>query len=70
QVGVNAGVSTLELCRAIQDRHPGLPLVTGGGVRDAGDLELLANAGIAEVLVASALHDGRLTRADLERWRR
>jgi phosphoribosylformimino-5-aminoimidazole carboxamide ribotide isomerase len=37
-----------------------------GGLRHAGDLDELKNAGITGVLVASALHDGRLTRADIE----
>ncbi len=36
-----------------------------GGVRGPADLEALAQAGARGVLIASALHDGRLTRADL-----
>ena len=39
-----------------------------GGVRGSGDLAALAAAGLAGVLVASALHDGRITAADLEAW--
>jgi len=37
-----------------------------GGVRDAADLGALRSAGVAGVLVASALHDGRLSGADLQ----
>jgi phosphoribosylformimino-5-aminoimidazole carboxamide ribotide isomerase len=36
-----------------------------GGVRDAHDLMVLAQAGINGALVASCLHDGRLTKQDL-----
>lgn len=39
-----------------------------GGVRDLDDLERLATMGIAGVLLASALHDGRLGREDLRRF--
>jgi uncharacterized protein related to proFAR isomerase len=40
--------------------------VMAGGVRGGKDLELLKEAGVAKVLVASALHDGGLSRAMLE----
>lgn len=39
-----------------------------GGVRDASDLHRLADAGAAGVLLASALHDGRLSAADMARF--
>ena len=60
RVGVDGGVGTEELCRRLRqdDRH--LELVAGGGVRGADDLKRLEQAGVAGVLVASALHDGRL----------
>ncbi|MBV8837307.1 MAG: nickel transporter [Alphaproteobacteria bacterium] len=38
-----------------------------GGVRDADDLQALADLGVAGALVASSLHNGRLTGADLRR---
>jgi phosphoribosylformimino-5-aminoimidazole carboxamide ribotide isomerase len=41
-------------------------IYAAGGVRDAADLATLARAGIAGALVATALHDGRLRRADLD----
>ena len=37
-----------------------------GGVRGRADLAALADAGAAGALVATALHEGRLTRADIE----
>jgi phosphoribosylformimino-5-aminoimidazole carboxamide ribotide isomerase len=43
-----------------------LHLVTGGGVRDIADLTRLVELGVQGVLVASALHDGRITREDVE----
>lgn len=67
-VGMNTGVSTIELCRGISAKYRGR-LISGGGVRTFGDLQTLADAGCSGALVASALHDGRLTRADVKRAR-
>lgn len=71
-VGVARGISTLPLCQELRFQTSTAPeihleLITGGGVRDFSDLELLARSGIDGVLVASALHDGRLERDDVER---
>jgi phosphoribosylformimino-5-aminoimidazole carboxamide ribotide isomerase len=66
QVGVGTGVSTLELCAAIRAKSPKIELITGGGVRNRGDLQLLASQQLDGVLVASALHNGRLSRGDLD----
>jgi phosphoribosylformimino-5-aminoimidazole carboxamide ribotide isomerase len=64
-VGANTGVATIELCRQLRTRHPHLELITGGGVRAAGDLADASGWGVDGILIASALHDGRLTRQDL-----
>lgn len=40
-------------------------LYSAGGVRHAGDIRRLATAGAAGVLLASALHDGRITESDV-----
>ena len=64
-VGMNDGVATLNLCRLLSQRHPQLELSAGGGVRHTKDLNDLATAGCQWALVASALHDGRLTRQEL-----
>jgi phosphoribosylformimino-5-aminoimidazole carboxamide ribotide isomerase len=66
-VGVGGGTRTLELCRQIAKLMPEQKLVAGGGVRGMGDLRALAESGCHGALVASALHDGRLTRDDIER---
>ena len=57
QVGVRGGVSTLPLCQRIQECHPTIRLVTGGGVRDRNDLRRIRDAGCHAALVATALHD-------------
>lgn len=65
-VGEGQGVTTLELCRMIRRNAPDVELIAGGGVRGPGDLQALARAGCQWGLVASALHDGRLTPEDLQ----
>src|SRR5262249_45941595 len=60
-VGSGQGASTEPLCRALRCRHPRVELVAGGGVRSMHDLETLSAAGCDGALVASALHDGRLS---------
>jgi phosphoribosylformimino-5-aminoimidazole carboxamide ribotide isomerase len=40
---------------------PGVDIYAGGGVRDNDDLRALASAGAVGALVATALHEGRLT---------
>lgn len=65
RVGMSGGVGTEALCRRVRQLDSGVEIVAGGGVRGLGDLETLAAAGCDGVLVASALHDGRLTRAQL-----
>jgi len=70
EVGIGGGVTTTALCRRLLDFFPSLRVITGGGVRNVADLETLAAARINGALVASALHDGRLTRADIQRCSR
>ena len=59
-VGADTGGSTRSLCRTLLTRHPQLTLIAGGGVRGPDDVESWRETGIAELLVASALHDGRI----------
>ena len=66
KVGVADGTGTEELCSRLTAAHPGLEVIAGGGVRDAADLRRLRDCGVGTVLLASALHDGRLTRTDWE----
>ncbi len=65
-VGEYCGPSTLPLCEEVHQAMPDIQLVTGGGVRHFEDLRLLRRHGIGGVLLASSLHDGTLSRTDLE----
>lgn len=68
-VGGGAGLSTLPLCRQLRGEFPELHLITGGGLRHADDLRQLAADGCCDaVLVASALHDGRLLPEELREY--
>ena|SRR5436190_1669904 len=60
RVGTRRGTGTVALCANLVRRHPGLSVYAGGGIRDQTDIEHLANAGVAGVLVSSAIHDGTL----------
>ncbi len=64
RVGAGTGPD-LERLGAIAARRPDARLWAAGGVRGPEDLAALDAAGIDSVLVASALHDGRLTSEDL-----
>lgn len=59
RVGTGAGPD-VEVIAEIHAAFPDLELLAGGGVRDAGDLRALADAGAAGALVATALHRGAI----------
>lgn len=61
-VGVGGGVGTQELCMHIKREWPHVQLTAGGGVRGMDDVKRLTDIGVDRVLVASALHDGRITK--------
>jgi phosphoribosylformimino-5-aminoimidazole carboxamide ribotide isomerase len=67
-VGIRQGLSTLELCRQILALHPGIQLLTGGGVRTVDDLARVRDTGCIGALIATALHDGTIKRGDLARF--
>lgn len=64
RVGSDAGPDVDRLAD-VQRIAAGRRIYAAGGVRDAADLAVLARAGIAGALVATALHDGRLGRAEI-----
>jgi phosphoribosylformimino-5-aminoimidazole carboxamide ribotide isomerase len=66
RVGTSAGPN-LRLFSTILGRTPGRRVYAAGGVRGVEDLFALSRLGAAGALVASSLHDGCLTRADLAR---
>jgi phosphoribosylformimino-5-aminoimidazole carboxamide ribotide isomerase len=63
RVGSGAGPD-LERLHTIRECAPDRHIYAAGGVRDAADLQALKASGIAGVLVASCLHDGRVRAAD------
>jgi phosphoribosylformimino-5-aminoimidazole carboxamide ribotide isomerase len=65
RVGGGAGPD-VERLSEVRRIAPGRRIYAAGGVRDAADLAALARAGIAGALVATALHDGRLGRAEID----
>lgn len=65
RVGGNAGPD-MDRLAAIAGLARGASVYAAGGLRGASDLRRLAGAGIHGVLVASALHAGQLTGADLD----
>ena len=65
-VGTSSGGRTEALCRSLLDEFPGLKLTCGGGVRGIDDLRRMQRTGAERVLVASALHDGKLSAVELQ----
>jgi phosphoribosylformimino-5-aminoimidazole carboxamide ribotide isomerase len=67
RVGSGAGPDTARIAE-ICARAPGRSIYAAGGVRDASDLTALQQLGVAGALVATSLHDRRLTSADIARF--
>jgi HisA/HisF family protein len=59
RVGSGAGPD-VTLLGELHARFPDVELLAGGGVRNAGDLRALADAGAAGALVGTALHGGAI----------
>jgi HisA/HisF family protein len=64
KVGSGAGPD-MDVLAAVRQAGGTRTIYAAGGVRDAADLTALAHAGIAGALVASCLHDGRLSGAEI-----
>ena len=60
-VGMDQGTPVQALCQRLSSTHPDVEWISGGGIRGLSDLKRLAEHGCNAALVASALHDGRLT---------
>lgn len=66
-VGAKAGPD-FQRFNELRHLNPSSQFFAAGGVRDAQDLAHLEKAGAAGVLLATALHEGRLTSGDLARY--
>lgn len=64
RVGTGRGLDG-DLLRTIHSAAPQATLVAGGGVRNWDDLVQLAKAGCSAALVATALHNGRITAEEI-----
>jgi phosphoribosylformimino-5-aminoimidazole carboxamide ribotide isomerase len=64
-VGMGNGTRTGSLCQSLLTEFPDLHLTCGGGIRNLDDLRQWRAFGAKQILAASALHDGRLTKRDL-----
>jgi HisA/HisF family protein len=60
RVGSGSG-PPLDAVAQLAEVLPGLKIYAGGGVRDDADLRALESAGAAGALVATALHEGRIS---------
>ena len=69
RIGSGRGVEPV-LVEALRHAFPQVELLAGGGIGAPRELERLADAGLDGVLVASALHDGRIKRDDVAAIRR
>jgi phosphoribosylformimino-5-aminoimidazole carboxamide ribotide isomerase len=68
RIGLGSGTGTEALCGRLAAAYPDVEVITGGGIRDAADIQRLEGRGVRGVLVASALHDGRLRPEEMARW--
>lgn len=64
RVGTMDGVD-LGFLRSLRRHFPNERLLAGGGVRHRHDLERIRDVGCDGALVASAIHEGRITREDV-----
>jgi phosphoribosylformimino-5-aminoimidazole carboxamide ribotide isomerase len=69
RVGMGGGWGGRDILEQVLPRVPTARFFVAGGVRNASDLREAQQRGAAGSLVASALHDGSLSRADIDTFR-
>lgn len=57
-IGRQRNSPLLDLCRKVRSRVPDAMIMTGGGIHSRQSLDLLDQAGVDAVLMATAIHDG------------
>jgi phosphoribosylformimino-5-aminoimidazole carboxamide ribotide isomerase len=67
RVGRGAGIGTSPLIESLAAECQDVEITVGGGVSSVADLAALNSPRVSAVLIASALHDGRITAGDLQR---
>ena len=65
-VGTGHGIPTLKFCREIRKLSSDVRIISGGGVNSSQCVADAARAGLDALLIASALHDGRLNVHDVD----
>jgi phosphoribosylformimino-5-aminoimidazole carboxamide ribotide isomerase len=65
RVGTGQGAGTTRLTTAILRSHSDIELFVGGGISGLTEIREWRDRGVSGVLIGSALHDGRITAADL-----
>ena len=68
RVGSSRGTGTIELLKTLCRRRPSIRHVVGGGISGPAELEELAELGAFAALIGSTWRDGRINRADRERF--
>ena len=66
RIGTGGGADS-ELLGRVTTAAPGMRFIVGGGITSCAELARLKRAGASGVLLATALHDGTITRRDLIR---
>jgi phosphoribosylformimino-5-aminoimidazole carboxamide ribotide isomerase len=69
RVGTGSGID-FTLASEARRLFPELELIAGGGINQANELDKLQDLGIAGVLLASALHNGTITKQQITHLRR
>jgi phosphoribosylformimino-5-aminoimidazole carboxamide ribotide isomerase len=69
RVGTGRGID-VDLLSRVHSAAPGASLVAGGGVRGWDDLVQVAKAGCTAALLATALHNGRISAAEISEAKR
>ena len=58
---------SIELYKAMLEKHPDLYLIASGGVSSMEDIRALETAGVPAVIFGKALYEGRITLKEIER---